>query len=80
MRLCIDFMIEKLKSIGFNFRKINIGKSKTGVDKLRLSICRRDGIEDFYKYIGECNMSCFEYKWEVKNAVCCRVRISSTRR
>lgn len=60
----VDWIIQKLNttlSVGFkkNYRK----ESKTGEPQFRLTLCLRDGLQDLYKYAGDCDISCFQYKW-----------------
>ena len=54
----INLLIKKLKkAIGVNF--------KLHSNKLRrtIQITHKEDVYKFYKYIGECEVDCFKYKW-----------------
>lgn len=59
----IEFLLSELEGLGFHFRKMRVGESKTGRDKYRLSICKRTGMMDFFEYVGEPEVAYFSYKW-----------------
>ena len=73
LRLCtdsfvlddVDFLISGLSEMGFGFRKVEMGLSKSGQMKYRLSICKRTGLLDFIDYVGEPEVVEFSYKWRV---------------
>lgn len=70
LRLCtdsflesdIDFLVGKLNEAGFRFGKMFFGMSKTGAKKFRIKLSQRDGLKDFYKFLGEPDKY-FAYKW-----------------
>lgn len=70
-RLCTDcfpiqdteFLIAKLGKLGFGFRTVYMGKAKSGIDKFRLSICKRTGLIEFFEYIGDPEIVGLSYKW-----------------
>lgn len=64
----VEFLKCKLNDIfNLHFKIIKFGKNKKNVQKYRLSICKRDGFFQFFEYIGECNVNCFDYKWRKKS-------------
>jgi hypothetical protein len=74
LRLCTDDFTEKEvdwlifylnKNLDLRFKKVYMGMSKKGNPKFRPALCLRDGLLDFYKYIGN-PISCFNYKWRYK--------------
>lgn len=63
----VEFLKDKLNSIfNLSFKIIKFGKNKNNIQKYRLSICKRDGLFDFFKYVGNCELNCFNYKWKIK--------------
>lgn len=60
----IDFLIKKLKKeTGFKFKKVFFGKTKNNKEKYRISLNKKNGLEDFFRYIGEPEIKYFLYKW-----------------
>ncbi len=59
----MDWLKEEFLKIGFIFNHVFMGKTKAGKDKWRLSLCKTNGLENFYKYVGKCDVDCFIYKW-----------------
>jgi hypothetical protein len=59
----IDFLSERLDEIGFTFKKTNMGLSKEGKVKYRLSICNSNGLLEFFEYVGLADIKDFCYKW-----------------
>lgn len=76
LRLCcdsflekdVDWIIDKFDQIGFKFNKVFMGFTKNNIKKWRVSLCKKNGLKDFYKYIGKCDIDCYSYKWyKMKN-------------
>lgn len=71
LRLCTDsfvledteFLIDSLGKLGFRFKKVFMGLSKSGKDKFRISICKSDGLLEFFEYVGSPEISGLSYKW-----------------
>lgn len=60
----VDWLIKELNSkFDIKFRKTFMGKTKSGKDKWRPSICKRDGLIEFYNILGLPKFECFRYKW-----------------
>lgn len=71
LRLCcdsfseseVDFLMNKLRSLGFGFKKILMGYNKDRKPKWRLSLCKRDGVIEFYQLLGKPSVESLSYKW-----------------
>lgn len=71
LRLCtdnfkeeeVDWLILSLNNnLDVSFKKIYMGNNNVGKPKFRPSLCIRDGLLNFYRYLGK-PISCFAYKW-----------------
>jgi len=74
LRLCTDDFAEEEvqwlilslnKNLDIKFKIIYMGMNKKFKPKYRAALCIRDGLLDFYKYIGK-PITCFNYKWRYK--------------
>ena len=60
----IDYLVKSLNgNYLVDFSRMFYGKSKFGIDKFRIKINGKYGIEKFYKSLGECDVEYFKYKW-----------------
>lgn len=60
----IDLLLCKFKELDYMFKIVDMGLSKKGYSKLRLSICQKNGLERFLEFLGE-PINCFKYKWSL---------------
>jgi len=58
----INWLIEYFEVLGFKFQKTSMGFNSKNIEKWRLSLCCRDGLKDFYDYVGQPEFY-FNYKW-----------------
>lgn len=74
LRLCTDsfsiFDLDWLKSqfagFGYRFNYVNMGKSKAGETKTRLSLCKNNGLFEFFDMVGAPDICSLSYKWPRK--------------
>lgn len=60
----IDWIIDRLnQTIGVSFKKRYCKESSKDTPQFKITLCVRDGLDLLYKYIGDCDVSCFKYKW-----------------
>jgi len=78
LRLCtdsfsqddLDYIKFQLLILGWKFNQVYMGQSKLGKPKYRLSLCKKNGLIEFFKYVGQPDILAFDYKWPRRAEPC----------